>query len=582
MRKSNYDKSPSTTVDGALWKGWESVLDKLKDVCNVPEELARKVVVIECYHGVYPEELAEHLATLHPSLMIHSDQCFKGVEDIEKMTRPYLTDDRLFGRRAPFYYADFLDADKVKECREKIKAATGLVIVYGHAAAEVVPEADVLVYVDMARWEIQQRFRQGKIDGLGVKNREEAPSLHYKRGYFIDWNVCDALKKQLLPKADYWLDTHIPGMPKMITGETLRAGLEKSGRNPCRVVPFFDPAPWGGQWMKNHIQGLNKEVNNLAWSFELMVLENGLMLESDGYRLEVSFDFLMYSDYQNILGECSETFKYDFPIRFDFLDTFDGDNLSIQCHPRPRYIQEHFNMPFTQDETYYILDCKNSPCVYLGFQDNIVPEEFQYTLERSQQKATKVEIERFVQKHQAKKHDFFLIPNGTIHASGKDCVVLEISSAPYIFTFKMYDWIRMGLDGKPRPLNIQHGMNNLYFERKGEKVIQELICHPYIMKENQECTIEHLPTHKEHFYDVYRYTFKDRIQMNTENTCHVCMIVEGDSVCIETEDGMKQRFNYAETFVIPAAARSYTIINENPDKRIMLVKAFVKKEVTLE
>ena len=87
---------------------------------------------------------------------------------------------------------------------------------------------------------------------------------------------------------------------------------------------------------------------------------------------------------------------------------------------------------------------------------------------------------------------------------------------------------------------------------------------------------------KEHFYDVYRYTFKDRIQMNTENTCHVCMIVEGDSVCIETEDGMKQRFNYAETFVIPAAARSYTIINENPDKRIMLVKAFVKKEVTLK
>lgn len=81
-------------------------------------------------------------------------------------------------------------------------------------------------------------------------------------------------------------------------------------------------------------------------------------------------------------------------------------------------------------------------CIF-RFQDNIVPEEFQYTLEQSQQNATKVEIERFVQKHQAKKHDFFLIPNGTIHASGKDCVVLEISSAPYISHLKCttgYAW----------------------------------------------------------------------------------------------------------------------------------------------
>jgi mannose-6-phosphate isomerase class I len=327
--------------------------------------------------------------------------------------------------------------------------------------------------------------------------------------------------------------------------------------------------------MREHIEQLNKDVENLAWSFELMVLENGIMFESDGYLLEISFDFLMYNNYKEVLGDCADRFKYDFPIRFDFLDTFDGGNLSVQCHPQTKYIQEKFGMPFTQDETYYILDCQNQPVVYLGFQDDIQPEEFERELIYSQEHAQKIDIEKYVQKHAAKKHDFFLIPNGTIHASGKDNLVLEISSAPYIFTFKMYDWLRLDLDGYPRPINIEHGMNNLCFDRKGKKIQDEFISHPYILEQTPGCILEHLPTHPVHFYDVQRYTFNDSIQIETKGKCHVWMLVEGISVTLETSRGMKQRFNYAETFVIPADSQSYTITNNGKTKAIML-KAFVK------
>ena len=84
-----------------------------------------------------------------------------------------------------------------------------------------------------------------------------------------------------------------------------------------------------------------------------------------------------------------------------------------------------------------------------------------------------------------------------------------------------------------------------------------------------------LPAHPTQFYDVYRYTFDREITVETDDKCHVWMLVEGESVMLETSEGMQQRFNYAETFVVPAEARSYRICNEG-NKKAMMIKAFVK------
>ena len=536
-----------------------------------------RTIVIDGYVGVFWDRLVEELNVALLQLgknvrWFHADAAMKTSSEIDNMLQPFLGgDDPLFGKITDRKLIDWFDAKKLIRLQPDPEADINVLAGCGAALAGW---NCPLVYVDLPKNELQFRMRAGYATNLGADAPNDCQQM-YKRFYFADWRVLDEHKANVLPHIDMIVDGQRPDNCLLMKGDELRNGLDAMSRNFFRVRPWFEPGAWGGNWMLKNIDGVNPDCQNLAWSFELMTLENGLMFESDGYRLEVSFDFLMYYRCREVLGDCAERFGYDFPIRFDFLDTFDGGNLSVQCHPRPEYIRERYGMSFTQDETYYILDCQNKPIVYLGFQDGVNPDEFHAALRNSQENNEPMDIEKFVQTHPAHKHDLFLIPNGTIHASGKDNLVLEISSAPYIFTFKMYDWLRLDLNGKPRPINIEHGMNNLYFERQGKRVQEELICKPQILEQTNDYRLEHLPTHPTQFYDVYRYAFDKEITVETNDKCHVWMLVEGESVMLETADGMRQRFNYAETFVVPAGARSYRIRNEGKEKAMML-KSFVK------
>jgi len=319
---------------------------------------------------------------------------------------------------------------------------------------------------------------------------------------------------------------------------------------------------------------LEQSEPNYAWSFEFIAPENGLVFESDGWLLEVSFDCLMYLHGKNVLGKDYQRFGTEFPIRFDFLDTFQGGKLSIQCHPSQEYIKKQFGEEITQDETYYILDCEEDAEVYLGFQQDIDPDEFRQVLQDSLDTETEVAIERYVQQFPSHKHDFFLIPNGTVHSSGTNNLVLEISATPYIFTFKMYDWLSRGLNGQPRPINIDHAFRNLNFDRKGDRVARELISTPQVLEQGEGWKVIHLPTHQQHFYDVHRIEFSEEVTTGLVGSCEVMMLVEGTAIELVV-NGEKSVFRYAETFVVPASVDSYTLYNRS-DVSAKVIRAFVK------
>jgi hypothetical protein len=138
----------------------------------------------------------------------------------------------------------------------------------------------------------------------------------------------------------------------------------------------------------------------------------------------------------------------------------------------------------------------------------------------------------------------------------------------------MYDWMRLDLDGNPRPLNIRRGMDNLQFERQG-KAVRSLISQPQFVESGVDYRIYQLPTHPAHFYEVRRLEFSSSLEQQTNRQCQVMSLVEGSAIRLETAAGRSTVVNYAETFVVPAAAVSYRLINlgHAPAK---VVQAFVR------
>ncbi len=472
-----YDLYPAHPLgSGKVFVGYDSLVDLLK---------GKSVIIVDGFPGVLWETFRAQFSISLQRSGIHAN--FVDVQGamispkkIDELIAPFIGgDDPLFGFLFPGKLDDFFDPEILRSLLPDTNYQVN--IIYG-CGASLANWQGALVYLDVPKNEIQYRARAMSVKNLGAA-KVLTPGKAYKRSYFIDWVVANQHKSSLLPRIEWIVDEQRPDSPAIISGANLRRGLTEISHSCFRVRPWFEPGPWGGQWIRENIPYLPQDVPNYAWSFELITPENGLIFESDGNMLEVSFDTLMFQEYREVLGESAEKFRYEFPIRYDFLDTVEGGNLSVQVHPRPEFIRKNFGETFTQDECYYILDCVPGAKVNLGFQQGIVAQEFKHALQNPLSRTIPVEMEKFVQALSVKKHDFFLIPNGTIHGSGAGTMVLEISSTPYIFTFKMYDWLRLNLDGNPRTLNIERAFANLYFDRQGARIQNEFVSKPAILLE---------------------------------------------------------------------------------------------------
>jgi mannose-6-phosphate isomerase class I len=582
--RSNYDKHPRIDVPGhACHVGWQAIAGELASGlagCG----RADLTLVVECYPGVDELEVANQLALwLEPATVLLAASALKDPHLIEALVEPYLGgDDPVFGFLCDLGLARFFDDKRVAALQQRVKSSKGLSLVVGCGASLIAPAADLVVYADLARWEAQLRFRRNESSNLGVQNRGEAANLQYKRAFFVDWRVADRFKLSLLERCHHVLDTNNAAAPKLASGDAVREGMRLAASRPFRVVPFFDPAPWGGQWMKETCD-LDPSSANYGWCFDCVPEENSLLLGFGKVKdFEIPSINVVLLHPQRLLGNrVFERFGAEFPIRFDFLDTMGGGNLSLQVHPLNEYIRDKFGMPYTQDESYYMLDAGPDAGVYLGFKTGVDPAAVLRDLQVAQADPSKpFPADHYVNLWPAKKHDHFLIPAGTIHCSGSESMVLEISATPYIFTFKLWDWSRPGLDGKPRPIHLQHGKEVLQFDRGTEWTRKNLVNRIEPVTHGDGWTEERTGLHESEFIETRRHWFTAAVEHDTQGNLNVLNLVEGREAIVESPDGAFAPFivHYAETFIVPAAVGAYTIRphGESIGQRCATLKAFVR------
>ncbi len=568
INKGNYDKYPEKRVDGYKGvAGW-------KDICSHLQRINKNgVLVAEFYPGVNAAEIIDNLKSIGGQ-MFYAEDCMIADDEYHARIKPFLTEDRVFGVMNTLCLEDVYSLHKIQAMQEELRKCKGFKIVYG-TGASLITQADVLVYFDMPRWEIQCRYKNGA-NNWHTDNSNEDKLKKYKQGFFVEWRMADRKKRQLLEKIDFIVDTVHAGKPKMVCGDGFREGLKLFASEPFRLMPYFAPEVWGGQWMKE-VCDLPREKENYAWAFDGVPEENSILMRFGDVLLELpSINVVFYHPRQLLGDRVHARFGDEFPIRFDFLDTMGGQNLSLQVHPLTEYIQNTFGMHYTQDESYYILDCEEEAQVYLGLKENVDKEKMLQGLYKAQEEGAAFAVEDFVNGWPAKRHDHFLIPAGTVHCSGKNTMVLEISATPYIFTFKLWDWERIGLDGKPRPVHLQHGKQVIQWDRTTSWVKENLVNRFEIIHKETNFIEERTGLHEREFIETRRYTLKEKKSFESGGSVSMCNVVDGTGVIVTSPDNTFTAFevHYAETFIIPASVYDFSL--EPLGEACMVLRATVR------
>jgi mannose-6-phosphate isomerase class I len=376
-----------------------------------------------------------------------------------------------------------------------------------------------------------------------------ADGVKLQRLYFYDWPISDRQRELVIDSCHLYVDLSDIQRPVGINPKDLAIIVEKMSTNTLRTLPYFNDAVWGGNWAKN-LLGVNSDLMRTALGYEFIAPESAVKISNNKSQMEIPVSVLLSIDPEGFVGgKVAQYFKGDFPIRFDYLDTYMGENLSIHVHPGSGQMQEVFGVLYGQEESYYVMANSTDSVIYLGLDG-----EYQDS--------------KSILSHPAEIGQLYLIPHGTPHGSGKGNVVLEASTTPYLYSLRLHDWERVNSTGFPRPLNEKLALSMIDSSNHRGQMSPEFIPTPSAIDSGAGYLLELLGSRPDWYFEVLRLTLNSgaRYSIDLMDSFLLANVVDGDFI-----EANGNQYAYAETFMVPARMEQIDFKNISDREVVLLI-----------
>lgn len=497
-------------------------------------------------------------------------------EEINDMLNEYLPHDNeydqanLFGKVYDGSFKDFIDLNKAQDIIDFTnKLPSGNVMLlsgYGCACNLFTDSIDLTVYIDVTPKDTAVRARNGKLLNIGDRVPGAFQEI-MRRNYYVDFEIVLSLRKYLLQNnlLDYYISEKHGYV--LMPADTLYAMLCTLAKYPFRCKPVYIEGVWGGGFIRK-IRNLPSDFANIAWVYEMIAFEVSVVVDVLGNNVEIPFSTFLQKFPVEIMGEkCVSNFGGYFPIRFNYDDTFHGNgNMSIQVHPDREYAIKEYNEKGSQDEAYYVIATGHGAKIFLGFREGADPDEFLEAVKQSEKDGSEVDYMKYINYIDSRPGRQVMIPGGTVHASGRNQLVLELGSLTTgAYTYKMYDYIRKDLDGTLRPLHIAYAEKVLKKERKTKWVNEHIAIEPKLIHEGKGYR-EFIIGNTDLMYYETRNIELDAtsgIPMKNNGQFTVLTVVDGEDILIQSTDDEDIFFaaKFLEIVIVPAFINNFIIYN---------------------